>query len=142
MRTGLQPLEGKRATFIATFSRRDVYRTKWGWMEKVLLKHIKDVQFRPLADHVSITDRSSLQRMEFLKEGDLIVFSARVAEYLRGYPGDDIDLRLKHPYSVDYTLYDVRDVEKQNLEIPKKSIPRDLGFDSLMKNKRIALGIA
>lgn len=111
-------------------------------MEKVLLKHIQDVQFKPLADHLSITDRRSLQRMESLKEGDLIVFSARVREYVRGYLGDDVDLRLKHPYSIDYTLYDVRDVEKKNLDIPKKRVPLDLGFDVLMKNKHIALGIA
>lgn len=119
-----------------------MYRTEWGWMEKVLLKRIQDVQFKPLADHVSITDRRSLQQMAFLKEGDLIAFSARVREYQRGYHGDDIDLRLKHPYSIDYTLYDVCDVEKQNLDIMKKNVPRDLGFDNLMKNKHIALGVA
>ena len=142
MRTELQFLEGKRATFIATFCRTDVFKTKWGLMKKVLLKRIKDVQSKPIADHVSITDHSSLQRIAFLKEGDLIIFSARVREYQRGYHGDNIDLRLKHPYSIDYMLYDVRDVVKLNIDIPKKMIPKDLGFDKLMKNKRIVLGIA
>jgi hypothetical protein len=80
--------------------------------------------------------------MAFLKEGDLIVFSARVREYQRGYHGDDIDLRLKHPDSVDYMLYDVRDIVKQNLDAPKKRIHGDLGLKELMKNKKIALGVA
>jgi hypothetical protein len=142
MRTNLQPLVGRRATFIATFSRSDIFRTKWGWQEKVLLKHLKDVQFKPLADHVSITDQPSLKKMAFLKEGDLIVFSAVVREYRRGYHGDDIDLRIKHPDSVDYTLYDVRDIVKQNLDVRTKKIPLDLGFEKLMKNNRIALGVA
>jgi len=142
MRTDLQSLEGRRATFIATFSRRDVFMTKWGWQGKVVLKHIKDVQFKPVADHVSITDQSSLQMMAFLKEGDLIVFNAGVQEYYRGYHGDDIDLRLKHPDSVDYMLVDVREVRKQNLDIPKKRIHGDFGLKELMKNKRIVLGMA
>jgi hypothetical protein len=141
MRTGLQALYGKRTTFIATFSRRDVFRTKWGWMEKVLLKNIFDVQHKPLANHTSITDRPSLQRLSFLKDGDLIVFSARVIEYIRGYFGNDIDLRSQHPYSVDYMLFDVRDVKKQNIDLPKNKIMRDLGFDRLMKNRHISLGV-
>jgi hypothetical protein len=142
MRTGLQSLEGKRATLIATFSRRDAFKTKWGWQGKVLLKHVKDVQFKPLTDHVSITDQSSLQLMAFLKEGDLIVFNAGIRKYHRGYHGDDIDLRLKNPDSVDYMLYDIRNVIKQNLDVPKKMINGDLGFKELMKNKRIVLGVA
>jgi hypothetical protein len=131
-----------RAPFIATFTRSDIFRTKWGWQEKVLLKHLKDVQFKPMADHVSITDQPSLKKMAFLKEGDLIVFSAVVREYQRGYHGDDIDLRIKHPDSVDYTLYDVRDIVKQNLDVRTKKIPLNLGFEKLMQNKRIALGVA
>ncbi|MDO9035576.1 MAG: hypothetical protein Q7U51_10270 [Methanoregula sp.] len=142
MRTDIQPLEGRRATFIATFSRRDNFRTKWGFRVKILLKHIKDVQSKPLFDHVSITDQSSLQQMSLLKEGDLIVFSAVVREYQRGYHGDDIDLRLKHPESVDYMLYDIRDIEKKNLDVRTKKIPLDLGFKKLMENKFISLGVA
>ena len=142
MRTDIQSLEGRRATFIATFSKRDNFMTKWGFRVKVLLKHIKDVHFKPLFDHVSITDQSSLQQMSLLKEGDLIVFSAVVREYQRGYHGEDIDLRLKHPESVDYMLYDIRDIAKQNLDVRTKKIPLDLGFKKLMKNKYISLGLA
>ena len=80
--------------------------------------------------------------MAFLKEGDLIVFNAGVREYHRGYHGEDIDLRLKHPYSVDYMLCDVRNVIKQNLDAPTKKITGDLGLKELLKNKRIALGVA
>lgn len=142
MRTDLQPLEGKRATFIATFSRRDVFKTKWGLQVKVVLKDVEDIQFKPLTDHVSITDQDSLQLMAFLKEGDLIVFNAGVRKYRKGYYGDDIDIRLRHPDSVDYTLCDVRDIIKQNLDAPTKKINADLGLKKLMKNKRIALGVA
>ena len=141
MRTDLQPLEGRRLTFIATFSGRDVFKTKWGLREKVVLKEVKDVQFKLLTDHVSITDHASIQLMAFLKAGDLIVFNAGVRKYHKGYPGDDIDIRLKHPYSFDYMLCDVRDIIKQNLDAPEKKINMDLGLKELMKNKRIAIGV-
>ncbi len=142
MRTDLQSLEGKRATFIATFSRRDVFKTNRGFRAKAVLKDVKDVQFKPLTDHVSITDQASLQLMAFLKEGDLIVFNAGVRKYHKGYHGDDIDIRLKHPDSVDYMLCDVRNIIKQNLDTPTKKINVDLGLKELMKNKRIAFGVA
>jgi hypothetical protein len=142
MRTYLQPLEGKRATFIATFSGREIFKTKRGLREKMVLNDVRDVQFKPLTDHVSITDQASLQQMALLKEGDLIVFNAGVRKYHKGYPGDDIDLRLKHPESVDYMLCDVRGIIKQNLDAPTKKISGDLGLKELMKNKRIAIGVA
>lgn len=106
------------------------------------MKDVEDIQFKPLTDHVSITDQDSLQLMAFLKEGDLIVFNAGVRKYRKGYYGDDIDIRLRHPDSVDYTLCDVRDIIKQNLDAPTKKINADLGLKKLMKNKRIALGVA
>ncbi|MFA6332499.1 MAG: hypothetical protein WCX22_06075 [Methanoregula sp.] len=135
-------MEGKRATFIATFSRNDVFETRWGSRAKALLKDIQDVHFNPVTDHLSITDPDSLQLMAFLKEGDLIVFNAGVRKYRKGYPGDDIDSRLKHPESFDYTLCDVRDLVKQNLDTPIKRISGDLGLKELMMNKRIAFGVA
>lgn len=142
MRIGLQALEGKRATFIATFCRKDCFPTTQGWMKKVLLKHIQDGQHKSITDHVSITDRSSLELMGFLKDGDLIAFSARIRKYLRGYKGEDIDLRLNRPLSVDYMLCDVQDVRKLNLDLPRKKNSGDSEFRELMQNRRITLGVA
>jgi hypothetical protein len=141
MRIGLQSLEGKRASFIATVCRRDSFPTTKGWMRKVLLKHIQDGQHKLITDHVSVTDRSSLELIGFLKDGDLIAFSARIQKYLRGYKGEDIDLRLKHPVSVDYMLCDLQDVRKLNLDLPKKKISGEPEFRELMKNGRITLGV-
>jgi hypothetical protein len=142
MRTDLQTLEGKRATFIATFCRRDSFPTTQGWMRKVLLKHIQNIQHKPLTDHVSVTDRNSLELMGFLKDGDLIAFSAQVRKYLRGYKGDDIDLRLKHPLAVDYMLCDVQDIRKLNLDLPRKKTSGDSEFRELIRNRWITLGVA
>jgi len=142
MRTNLQPLEGMRANFIATFSERSAFKTKWGWQEKIVLENIRDVQYQSLTDHVSISDRPSLERMRSLKKGDLIVFSARVKEYRRGYHGNDINIRLKRQESFDYMLCDVHDVMKQNYDAPKKRINTDREFKQLMKNKHIILGFA
>ncbi|GAB6283978.1 MAG: hypothetical protein STSR0009_01770 [Methanoregula sp.] len=142
MRTGLQSLEGKKGTFIATFCRRDSFPTTQGWMRKVLLKHIQDGKHNPVTDHVSVTDRNSLELMGFLKDGDLIAFSARIRKYLRGYKGEDIDLRLKHPLSVDYMLCEVQDVRKLNLDLPEKKNSGESEFRELIKNRRISLGVA
>lgn len=142
MRTNLQPLEGMRANFIATFSERSTFKTKWGWQEKIVLENIRDVHSRYLTNHVSISDRPSLDRMRSLKKGDLIVFSARVKEYRRGYHGDDINIRLKRPESFDYMLCDVHDIMKQNYDAPKKRTNTDREFKQLMENKHIILGFA
>jgi len=131
-----------RANFIATFSERSAFKTKWGWQEKIVLENIRDVQYQSLTDHVSISDRPSLERMRSLKKGDLIVFSARVKEYRRGYHGNDINIRLKRQESFDYMLCDVHDVMKQNYDAPKKRINTDREFKQLMKNKHIILGFA
>ena len=135
-------MEGKRATFIATFCRRDTFPTTQGWMKKVLLKHVQDIQNKLVTDHVSVTDRSSLELMGLLKDGDLIAFSARVRKYLRGYKGEDIDLRMKHPLAIDYMLCDVQNVRKLNLDLPKKKISGDSEYKDLMKNRRITFGVA
>ena len=142
MRTELQALEGKRATFIATFCRRDSFPTTQGWMKKVLLKHIQDGQHKLVTDHVSVTDNSSLKQMGFLKDGDLFAFSARIWEYLRGYTGEDIDLRLKHPVAIDYMLCDVQDVRKLNIDLPGKKPLGDAKFRELLKSRRITFGVA
>jgi len=142
MRTYLQSLAGKRATFIATFCRRDSFPTAQGWMRKVLLKHIQDVQHKPVTDHVSVTDRISLEQMGFLKDGDIFAFSAGIRQYLRGYTGEDIDLRLKHPVAVDYMLCDVQDVRKLNIDPPVQKPSGDAEFRKLMQNRHITLGMA
>ena len=51
MRTELQPLEGRRVTFTGTFIRFGVFETKRGLHKKVLLKNVKDIQGRQMAQH-------------------------------------------------------------------------------------------
>lgn len=140
MRTSFQPVEGIRTTYFATLARRGIFKTAYGWRDKILLKNIRDSHHKLLEDHVSITDPASLQQMATLKAGDFIQFSAVVRSYIRGYRGDDIDLRLKNPESIDYMLYDIRNIVKWNLEV-RDRYHKLSGVEDLLKKKRVHLGV-
>lgn len=141
MRVNLQPFNGMRKVFRATVARQDVFKAQTGMRRKVLLKDIRDSRNQQLENHVSIADPVSVKEMAFLKEGDSIQFTATVYEYTKGYKGQEFELRMSHPISVDYSLWDVRDVLKLNRS-PSRSQPRIFpSVDTLKKNKRIKIGV-
>ena len=107
MRKELRKLENIRSTFTATFSR---FGTKSGWrgeIKTILLKDIKDVNNRVVADHLWFNCTKGFDKMS-LSEGDIVKFDARVKEYLKGYCGyrEDVykpvekDYRLSHPTKI------------------------------------------
>ena len=141
MRVNLQPLNGKRGVFRATVGRRDVFKTPTGMRQKVLLKDLMDAENQTLAEHVSIADPVSVKEMMFLMDGDLIQFTAIVYEYIKGYKGQELELRLSHPISVDYSLWDVRDIIKLNLCPRKPQLRMYPSLEYLKKGKRIRMGV-
>jgi hypothetical protein len=141
MRTKLQPLEGIRKTYIANFVRHDTFMTRGRIRRKVLLKNIRDSRNQPMADHVSIADPESIEQMATLKEGDLIRFTAEVYSYSKCYEGDDIEARLQRPFRIDYGLWNVRDVVKLNIPPENRSTQPSPSFETLKKDKKIALGV-
>jgi len=97
--------------FVATFVRNTFVKTNGGIRRKVLLKHVKDLQGRLMALHISITNGSDVRVFDGFDEGELLQFSATVKTYVKGYRGEDIDLKLQHPIRVDYELGDIQDLK-------------------------------
>ncbi|WP_165394810.1 hypothetical protein [Methanofollis fontis] len=79
--------------------------------------------------------------MAFLEEGDLIQFTALVYEYVKGYKGEDPELRMSRPIGIDYGLWDVRDAIKLNISKERPRPPVFPSVDELKKNKRINAGV-
>jgi hypothetical protein len=141
MRTELQPLEGRRTMFVATFVRNTFVKTNGGIRRKVLLKHVKDLQGRLMALHISITNGSDVRVFDGFDEGELLQFSATVRMYVKGYRGEDIDLKLQHPIRLDYELVDIQDLKSlcchSNREHNITSSPAHISNDK----ERIFLGV-
>jgi hypothetical protein len=110
VRTELQLLEGRRVTFTGTFIRFDVFKTKWGFQKKVLLKNVKDIQGRYMAQHISLSESSDVKVFDGFCQGEVLQFSAIVYSYVKGYPGENIDLKLARPWCIDYGFHDVLDL--------------------------------
>ncbi|TAJ44989.1 hypothetical protein CUJ86_06850 [Methanofollis fontis] len=141
MRTNLQPLNGKRKVFRATVGQHDVFETESGMRRKVVLTDLRDSRNRYLENHVSIIDPVSVRLLAFLEEGDLIQFTALVYEYVKGYKGEDPELRMSRPIGIDYGLWDVRDAIKLNISKERPRPPVFPSVDELKKNKRINAGV-
>jgi len=86
MRNELKKANRKRLTFSAIVDRFGNKRNWHGFPEKTIL--LKDVRFadtKQLAtDHIWFTLGKTIEAME-LKEGDEILFDARIGNYIKGY---------------------------------------------------------
>jgi len=141
MRTELQPLEGRRVTFTGTFIRFGVFKTKWGFQKKVLLKNVKNLQSRHMAQHISLSEPSDVRVFEGFSQGEVLQFSAIVYSYVKGYPGENIDLKLARPWCIDYGFHDVRNlICVSSRSYRKKEVNTSL-MQELNCRKRISLGI-
>lgn len=114
MRKELSKIEEVRKEFKGEFSR---YGTKNGYKgveETLLLKNITDENGRIITDHLWFNLTKGFKDLGELKEGDVIIFNARVKEYEKGYKGyrDDvyktieIDYKLSHPSKVRRVEYE------------------------------------
>jgi hypothetical protein len=112
MRFSLEGLEGKRLMFIATFWHYGTFQTYRGAGRTILLKCIRDVKGRLLADHVWINYTPSFDLAGELRQGDIVTFDARVGKYIKGYFGERIEDRLAHPACEDYRLNYPHNVKK------------------------------
>lgn len=141
MRTELQPLEGRRETFTGTFSRFDVFETKRGLHKKVLLKNIKDIQGRRMAQHISLSEPSDVRVFEGFNKGEILQFSAVVCSYVKGYPGENIELKLARPWCIDYGFHEIQDLTcVSGTAYRNKEVDAYL-MQELNSCKRICLGI-
>lgn len=141
MRTELQPFEGRRAIFVATFVRNTYFKTKRGNRRMVLLKHVKDLQGRLVALHLSLTNGSDLRVFDGFDEGELLQFSATVRMYVKGYRGEDIDLKLQHPIRIDYELLDIQDLKSLNCHQNREHNIISFPTSDLNNKQKIFLGV-
>ena len=137
----MQPLEGRRVTFTGTFIRFGVFKTQWGSQKKVLLKNVKDNHGRYMAQHISLSEPSDVRVFDGFSQGEILQFSAIVYSYVKGYPGENIDLKLAHPWCIDLGFHDVRDlICISSRSYRKKEVNASL-MQELNSRKRISLGI-
>ena len=105
MRTELKNINGKRGKFYGVFER---YGSKTNWKgypeDTVLLKDIKDLNGKIVADHLWFNLTKGFEKIGEMNEGIIIAFEARVKPYTKGYVNhregiDDrqTDYRLSHP---------------------------------------------
>jgi len=112
MRIELQPLDGQKSRFVATFEKYGTFRSRGIVGKSILLRNLKTIKGRLLADHIWINYTAGFDALgEFLR-GDVVQFTATVRPYMKGYFGNRIDDRLKHKGSLDYRLTYPRNVER------------------------------
>ncbi|WP_214084008.1 hypothetical protein [Methanoculleus sp.] len=111
MRTNLQGLAGRRVELIAVFWQYGTYRGNGCCGKSILLRHVRDLSGRLLADHIWINYTAGFDAAGEFCRGDIVRFTAKVDEYVKGYLGAKIDDRLLRPPAVDYCLKFPRRVE-------------------------------
>jgi hypothetical protein len=107
----------------------------------VLLKHVKDLQGRLVALHLSLTNGSDLRVFDGFDEGELLQFSATVRMYVKGYRGEDIDLKLQHPIRIDYELLDIQDLKSLNCHQNREHNIISFPTSDLNNKQKIFLGV-
>jgi len=141
MRTELQPLEGRRVIFTGTFIRFGIFETKWGLHKKVLLKNVKDIQGRQMAQHISLSEPSDVRVFEGFCQGDVLQFSAIVCSYVKGYPGENIEIKFAHPWCIDYGFHGIQNLRCVSSRTYRKKEVNVSLMQELNSRKRISLGI-
>ncbi len=112
MRINLQGLAGRRVTLTAVFWQYGAYQRGGRSGKTILLRQVRDLSGRLLTDHTWINYTAGFDAVGEFCRGDLVRFTARVDEYVKGYLGEKIDDRLARPLAIDYRLKFPRQVER------------------------------
>lgn len=95
----------KRDTFRGTFKKMGYKNIFKGTpLPTLLLMNITDSNNDIIADHMWFNYTKLFGDLGELNSGDIIQFNARGVEYMKGYLGDNDELKLKHPIEKDYRL--------------------------------------
>jgi len=112
MRTTLQGLNERKTCFTAVFWTYGTYRKAGVTGKTILLRDLRDLSGRRLADHTWINYTAGFDAAGIFRQGDVVQFTATVGEYVRGYLGPKIEDRLARPVRIDYRLKYPRHVQK------------------------------
>jgi hypothetical protein len=108
MRQKLKKINGQREKFIGIFERFGTKINYKGFPEStILLKNIKNLSEKKIADHLWFNYTKQFQKLDNLKQGDIIEFEARVKQYVKGYvnyrewiDNREIDYKLSYPTKI------------------------------------------
>jgi len=103
MRTNLQGLNGKDVDMTAQFSGFSSYRRGRRVFRSALLRSVRSASGQRLTDHVWVNQPWAFEDAD-VEVGDCISFTGKVQEYVKGYHGEDVDLRMENPYQIDYLV--------------------------------------
>jgi len=140
MRKELQPLEGRRIKLIGTFIRFGLFETRWGLRKKALLKNIRDIKGRKMAQHISLSEPPDVRVFEGFNNGETIQFSALVCSYVKGYRGENLELKLARPVSMDYGIRDIQELRSIGSLYRKTDVHPSL-MEDLNIRKKVSLGV-
>lgn len=116
MRTNLKKLNGIRKRFHGTFER---FGTKQGWkglLPTILLRDVIDISTKRIVTQHLWFNLTKQFKILDLKEGDVVMFDARVKQYIKGYAGYREDVQWEKPLEEDYKLSHPTKILKQNEE--------------------------
>ena len=110
MRTNLQGLDGKDVDMTAQFCGFFSYRRNGRVFRSALLRSVRSASGQRLTDHVWINQPWAFEDAD-VEPGDCIAFTGRVREYVKGFHGEDVELRMENPYRIDYLVANPRRVK-------------------------------
>lgn len=112
MREDLKKINGLRMQFIGRFVRFGQKNGYKGPLPTLLLQDVKMVGAPDIkTDHLWFNVTKRFAALD-LKEGDMVLFDARVTEYLKGYQGYKEDAQYDKPVQVDFKLSHPTNVRK------------------------------
>lgn len=96
MRKQLGKLDGQRIKLTAVIDRFGTKRNYHGFPENtVCFKNVQDLDGNLLTDHIWFTVGKRIANL-ILREGERIMFEARVSGYVKGYYNDQFDYKLNN----------------------------------------------
>lgn len=110
MRTNLQGLVGKKIEIKAQFSGFYSYRRKGKLHRSVLLTNLQNCSGQLLTKHVWINQTMAFEEV-YPDNGEWIVFTGEISEYVKGRINGEISERMKKPIRIDYCVKNPREVK-------------------------------
>lgn len=94
-----------------------------------------------MAQHISPWEPSGERVFDGFSQGEILQFSAITYSYVKGYPGENIDLELARPWCIDYGFHDVWDIVCISSRSYRKKEGDAFLMQELNSRKRVSLGI-
>ena len=118
-----------------------MFETKWGLQKKVLLKNIRDIKGRKMAQHISLSEPPDVRIFEGFNNGEILQFSAIVCSYVKGYRGENLELKLARPVCMDYGIRDIQELRSVPGRLYRKKEVHISLMEELNSRRKVSLGV-